>query len=216
MADLVSGLIVGTLWVVREIGALAIRGVAARWGRVGYVAEESSLVQSIVVADGQTREVVFNRSQGTETNDTTVYATYSGHLYNDSDMPLVLHSPHITYWGLDGPRIQHLSPECILNGKHSVMITVPAHDTAPIVLRAVIVADQLDRVYFGTIPILDVTTVKDRVMEFPLRTSSPYGGATVGWDSRNRRVVALGSREWTKAQFNGSLRSQIGRIKARP
>lgn len=210
--DIPVGLIVGALWIVREIAGLSLQRLAGRVGRVGYVPENSQLLERIVQEDGSHRESVFVRA-GPLSDSEGVYARYTGHLYNDAATPLVLREPRITYWGVDGPIIDHLNVECLVNGKPSVVLTVPAHGTCSLVLTTVHYRKDVEHHYFGAIPLLSFATVNSRTMEFGLRSSAPLKAnePMVAWDAKRRRVVRAGTSEWLRARH---VDARIGRIRA--
>jgi hypothetical protein len=200
-----SAIVVAGLWLAREIGARVIRDAAARMGRVGFIREGAELTETVVGPNGERWQTLFVDREGAPR-----YIQYSvtGHLYNESDTPLLLRDPKVIFWGEDGPRIRHSNPKLIVGGSLTSVVTVPAHGSIQIGLDLTITTSDLPTTYADAIPILELDTTSGRFYRFPLSIAMWRAGKdVVAWDSRRNKVVRAGTNDWIHARWKRSLGS---------
>jgi hypothetical protein len=202
---LISGVVVGAAWLVKELGAVLLKDTASRLGRVGYVREDSELLDKVVDRDGQEMEIHYITVETERERELRFVAT--GHLFNESGTPLLLREPKVLFWGEDGLRVRHVNPELVVAGTLSAVITIPAHGTILIRVQVGVMVSELRKTYADAIPILELETTRGKVYRFPLKTSAMWrvGEGFVAWDSRRNKVVRAGTKEFVRARLRGSL-----------
>lgn len=196
-------MVIAGLWLAREIGARVIQDAAARMGRIGYVRQDSELTVTVVGPNGETWQSLYVDRKN-EPRDIRYSAT--GHLYNESDTPLLLQDPKVIFWAEDGQRVQHTNSKLEVGGALSSVVTVPSHGTVQIGIALSISSADLASTYADSIPILELYTTSGRFYRFPLGISIwPVSKDTVAWDARRNRVVRAGTKEWMQARSQGAL-----------
>src|SRR5947209_565106 len=98
-----SGIVVGAIWLAKEIGALVLKDTASRLGKIGYVRENSELLDRVVDREGTPWDTHYARRDGDPIRELRFVAT--GHLFNESGTPLFLQEPKVVFWAADGLRV---------------------------------------------------------------------------------------------------------------
>jgi hypothetical protein len=206
-----SGVEVGAVWLLKEVGALFLKDTAARMGRIGYVYESAELSDKVVDSDGRVWETQYVTTQGGGERHLRFVA--NGHLFNETDTPLLLREPRVVFWGEDGLRVRHVNPDLIVAGTSSSVVTVPAHGTVPIRMELGMMNSDLGGMYADAIPVLELETTRGKGYQFALKTSAMWriGESFVAWDTRRNKVVRAGTREFARARRKGSLGPIRGR-----
>ena len=112
-----------------------------------------------------------------------------GDIVNDTDTPLVLREPRITFLHPGGSRIVHRNPKMQVEGSEVATVTVPAHGVSEISITIPIHRDDLAETYAETIPVLHLTSPAGRKFEFRLDSSSFYGRNIVVWPRKSSLPV---------------------------
>lgn len=206
-----SGVVVGALWLGKEVGVLLLKDAASRLGKVGYVREGSDLLDRVVARDGQELQIRYLSSLTEKDRELRFVAT--GHLFNESGLPLLLREPRVLFWGEDGLRVRHVNPKLLVADTPSPVVTIPAHGTVPIKIEVGVMVSQLADMYGNAIPVLELETTKGKAYCFPLKSSAMWriGDGFVAWDNRRKKVVRAGTKDFIRARLRGSLGTIRGR-----
>jgi hypothetical protein len=202
---LTSGIVVGAVWLLKEVGALILKDTASRVGRVGYVRESSELLDQVVDRDGRAWETHYVTEAGEREHQLRFVTT--GHLFNESGTPLLLRDPKVLFWAEDGLRVRHVNPKLIAADSQTTVVIIPAHGIVAIRTEIGVMNSDLRTTYADAIPVLELETTKGKVYKFPLKTTAMYrvGEAFVAWDTRRHKLVKAGTKEFTRARLKGSL-----------
>jgi len=201
----IATMVVGGLWLAREIGARIIDHTAARIGRVGFIREDSALTETLTGPNGDQWQSLYVPRQG---GPRDLRYRVTGHLYNDSNTALLLRDPKVIFWAEDGPRIRYVNPKLQIAGAATSVVAVPAHGEVEIAVELSVPSENLETTFSDSIPVLELDTTTGRFYRFAISIAIwRVGKDMVAWDGHRNKVVRAGTKEWARAQFKHSLGS---------
>jgi hypothetical protein len=118
---------------------------------------------------------------------------YFFQLFNDSDTQAVYKDITVESWGIEGPRMRHVTPDLRVAEKldgpwESVRsLVVPAHDVVTAKVRFPIgtsfehAEESIRDTYAGTVPVLKTRTIDGKEREFRISRISVVGKNFVSW-----------------------------------
>lgn len=198
MESMTAAALVAGAWLCREVGAVAVKWAAARFGRFEYVIGSRCFVRSFSFENGTSADGIYIPTAA-DPDDPYPRVVFDGSFVNETATPMTFRGAQIVFYGSDGPRSIHSTPAVIVGGQHGPVFTVPANGHSNVRLHTTLISADLSTIYTGAVAVLEVVTVRGRKLQFALHLGQLWGDEYVRWDKRRHRVAKRGTRQWIQA-----------------
>lgn len=201
-------------WLAKDLAGRWLGRTVARSGRIGYAHRVCGFYCESVTENGQ-KLVAQYSPDNMFVEERVHYLRCTGDLYNDSDVPVLLTKPAVTFWRSDGPAVRHHDPKLYVGQDEPTVVTVPAHGITSIVITLPILRERLDNTYASTLPVLDIKDVNGRQHSFRLSSTS-FHGELAAWPRKGQLPIFLLGRSRDLAETDEPVQLQNSDAPALP